>query len=211
MLLFLTLGIWIFPFAEELALLAAGYLLHCGDVEWWLMIPVVSIGVFLGDIVLFWLGHRCSNSRPFRWLHRQRSAWVMEQVSLVFDRYDEGIALFGARFLPGVRFPVHMVVGASGMSVPTYVTISVLSIVIYVPLVVMLANRFGKEIADALHSLQHFGYATWIVVFLTTALWLPLRPWSGARSVVRHRRCVPLYDCRCLVHSTRNDRRKKAR
>src|SRR5262245_35262089 len=49
----LTIGIWLVPFAEELALLTAGYLISAGTVQWWPMVLVTCIGVFLGDAVLF--------------------------------------------------------------------------------------------------------------------------------------------------------------
>jgi hypothetical protein len=50
----------------------------------------------------------------------------------------------------------------------------------------MLAHSFGENIAEALQSLHHFGYATWVVIFLTTGLWLMLRPWIGAHPAGRH-------------------------
>jgi membrane protein DedA with SNARE-associated domain len=181
----LTIGIWMLPFAEEIALITAGYLLYRGVVQWCFMVPVAGVGVFLGDAGLFWLGHRCTTSMRAHGLLLRHAAWAVEQLSPVFDRYG-GMALFCVRFLPGVRFPMHVVAGAAGMSVPTYVTISGLSIVIYVPLVVMLAYSRGEDIAEALQSLHHLGYATWGVIFLTTALWLLLRPWIGARPAGHH-------------------------
>ena len=48
----LTLGIWIFPFAEEIALITAGYLIYRGDVVWWRMVPLAS--------VYFWEMRCCS-------------------------------------------------------------------------------------------------------------------------------------------------------
>jgi membrane protein DedA with SNARE-associated domain len=183
----LILGIWVLPFAEAIALITAGYLLSRGVVQRWSMVPVAGVGVFLGAAVLVWFGHRCTTSLRACGLLLQHAAWAVERMSSVFDRYG-GLALFCARFLPGVRFPMHVVAGASGMSVPTYVTISGLSIVLYVPLVVTLAYSCGEDIADALQSLHHLGYATWVGILLTTGLWLMLRPWIGARSVVCHHR-----------------------
>jgi membrane protein DedA with SNARE-associated domain len=173
----LTLGIWIFPFAEEIALITVGYLIFRGVVPWWLMIPIASIGVFLGDAVLFWLGRRCDFSVFPRLASTRRYERSIERISAMLDQYGVGV-LFCARFLPGMRFPTHVVVGTSGMSVSTYITIGVLSIVFYVPLVVLFAYTLGEEIEDIIHHLHHLGYATWALVFMAVSLWLVLQQWG---------------------------------
>jgi membrane protein DedA with SNARE-associated domain len=95
----LILGIWVLPFAEEIALITTGYLLYRGVAQWWSMVPVAEVGVFLGAAVLFWFGHRCTTSMRSRGLLLQHAAWAVEWMSSVFDRYG-GLVLFCARFLP---------------------------------------------------------------------------------------------------------------
>lgn len=181
----LTLGIWVFPFAEELALLAAGYLIYRGVVEWWLMVPVAGMGVFLGDAVLFWIGRRSGFVGLQRLATMRRVERSIGNVTVLLDRYG-AVLLFCARFLPGVRFPAHVVVGASGMAVSMYVTMCTVAIVFYVPLVVMLAYTLGEELTHASHYLHNLGMVSWVLVVLVVSLWRVVQHWSGARHTARH-------------------------
>lgn len=182
----LTLGIWVFPFAEEIALITAGYLVYRSVVQWWLMVPVASIGVFLGDAVLFWLGRTCNFSVLHRLLRTRRYERWIERISVMLDRYGVGV-LFCARFLPGVRFPTHIVVGASGMSVPTYITTSILSIVFYVPFIMTFAVALGEEIGNTVQRLHSVEYAVWALVVIAVSLWLSLHQEAGTRPTAPHR------------------------
>ncbi len=52
----LTAGIWLIPFAEEIALITAGYLYYSNEVPLVTILPIAGVGVFLGDFLAFWLG-----------------------------------------------------------------------------------------------------------------------------------------------------------
>jgi membrane protein DedA with SNARE-associated domain len=183
--LLLTFGIWIFPFAEEFALLAVGYLIYRGAVEWWLMVPVAALGVFLGDAVLFWLGRRYGSLGLQRLATMRRYEREIKSASALLDRYGAAV-LFCARFLPGVRFPAHVVAGTSGMAVSAYVAICAFAIVFYMPCVVMLAYTLGEEIENASHSLHNLGAVSWVLVVIVISLWRVLQRWSGARRTARY-------------------------
>ncbi|HEV8713319.1 MAG TPA: VTT domain-containing protein, partial [Candidatus Binatia bacterium] len=98
--LLLTLGIWLIPFAEEIALATAGYQYYSGAVP---LVPVLCVsgaGVFMGDFLAFWLGRRWGSTRPQRALAFLESGQWVEAVSAFFDRYGV-YGLFWVRFLPG--------------------------------------------------------------------------------------------------------------
>jgi membrane-associated protein len=180
--LLLTGGIWLIPFSEEIALIAAGYLYYSGEVQLATVLSVSAAGVFLGDFFAFWLGKRWGKMRfpqtlacldAQRWLHL---------VSVFLDRHGLW-ALFWARFLPGVRLPAHILVGIHGIPVATYVRVSLLSVALYVPLVFALAVSFGDEIDAAFLTLKSLGDAAWIGFFLAVILWLFLRFWWSRLSV----------------------------
>ena len=156
----LTLGIWLIPFAEEIALITAGYLYYSGQSPLALVLGLTGAGLFLGDFLAFQLGRRCRH-------------WQGEEVRLSWDtgRWGEIItsfvtrygvrAVFWARFLPGVRLATHVLVGLTGMPVGPYMRVTLLAVGIYVPLMLLLATSCGAEIEAALKIVHQFGAVTW--------------------------------------------------
>jgi membrane protein DedA with SNARE-associated domain len=171
-----TVGIWILPFAEELALASAGYLIYCGQAQWAVMLGVVSSGIVLGDAVVFWVGRCCGPTRIARLKIVHRHASRIKTLHRLLDRYG-GVLLFCSRFVPGSRFPTHLLVGACGMSVPTYLFTSVLALLIYVPLMVRVAYAFGGEIEDTVATLRTLGHTSWLILAVGIGVWAVLRRW----------------------------------
>jgi len=185
--LLLTAGIWLIPFAEEIALTTAGYLYYAGEVQLTPILSVACAGVFLGDFFVFWVGR-----------HRS-SAWLYQSFAFLgnrqwFNVIGAGVtrygthALFWARFLPGVRMPAHMLVGLHNMPVATYVQASLLSIAAYVPLIFALSYSFGEEIDAALHSLKTLGDVAWGFCLLAMGVWFVVRFWASRLAIASRRR-----------------------
>ncbi|RYF09521.1 MAG: DedA family protein, partial [Deltaproteobacteria bacterium] len=100
------------PLPEEFTLLASGLLVGWGEANFWLASCACSVGILLGDAMIFWLGRglgkRFLRSRPMLFLmpaHRQAHAQGF------FARHG-GKALFFARFVPGVRICIYAYAGA---------------------------------------------------------------------------------------------------
>ena len=183
----LTLGIWLIPFAEEIALATAGYQYYSGAV---LLVPVLCVsgaGVFLGDFLAFWLGWRWGSAWPQRAFGLLENRQWLERANAFLARYG-AYALFWGRFLPGVRLPVHMLVGIHGMPLGRYLGISILSVAIYVPLLFTLAYSFVDEIDVALNALKRLGNAAWGLFFLTISLWYVIRVLMSRPSPAKRRR-----------------------
>ena len=168
--LLLIAGIWFIPFAEELALVTAGYVYYSGEAYLVPIILVAGTGVFLGDFFLFLLGRRWGSDRLLRPLAFFGSQHWLERVGRWLDRHGAW-ALFLTRFLPGVRLPAHVLVGAHGMFITTYFRVCLLAVAIYVPLIFTLAYSFGAEIDTALESIKRLGDRAWIVIFLALVIW----------------------------------------
>ncbi len=175
-LLLLIAGIWFIPLAEEIALVVAGYLYYSDQVQLTTMLILLGLGVFWGDFIGFWVGRRWRGRRPRSALpFLQRSKWV-ERVQTWLDQHRNR-ALFLIRFLPGLRLPAHILVGAHGMPTPVYVRISLLAIAIYVPVIFTLAYSFGAEIDAALAALRRLGHATWGLLLVAVVVWRLFRFW----------------------------------
>lgn len=100
----LLVGIWLVPFAEEIALMSAGYLYSTVEVHLAAVLGVAGIGVFLGDFVAFALGRGWGGQRWRQVLiHRAHRAWFTT-AAIFIDRYGPS-ALFCSRFCPGCGYP----------------------------------------------------------------------------------------------------------
>jgi len=180
--LLLIAGIWFIPLAEEIALVAAGYLYYSDQVQLTTMLMLLGLGVFCGDFVGFWVGRhwRGRSSRSvFPFLHR--SKWV-ERFKTWLDQHRNR-ALFLTRFLPGLRLPAHIIVGAHGMPTPIYVRICLIAIAVYVPFIFTLAYSFGAEIDAALASVQRLGHVAWGVLLVAVVVWSLFRFWITRQSL----------------------------
>ncbi|MEW6301582.1 MAG: DedA family protein, partial [Thermodesulfobacteriota bacterium] len=172
--LLLTLGIWVIPFAEEIALATAGYLYYSGEVRLVAVLGVTGGGVFLGDFLAFWLGRRLGGAQLRRALAFLGSHHWFGLVGALVNRYGVW-ALFWSRFLPGIRLPAHILVGMHGMRPGTYTRVSLFSVIVYVPLIFTLAYSFGDEIEAGLAALKNLGHVTWGLFLAAAGAWLLLR------------------------------------
>ena len=102
------------PIPEELPVITAGILVGHEDtnLKWYIMLPVVIMGVVIGDGFLYAIGRFWGT-----WFLRRK--WVQRRILTPEKRarieknfHDRGIAvLLGARLLPGIRTPIFLMAG----------------------------------------------------------------------------------------------------
>jgi undecaprenyl-diphosphatase len=183
----LTLGIWVIPFAEEIAFMTAGYLYYSGQSPFLLVLGVTGAGLFLGDFLAFQLGQR--------WRHWQGECLPFLPKGSRWDgliarfvaRYGMR-AVFWARFLPGVRLATYILAGLTGMPVRPYVRVTLFSVGVYVPLLLLLAASWGAEIDAALQAVHQCGSVTWGLLSIGVSLWIILQCWRSRGAVSSYRR-----------------------
>jgi membrane protein DedA with SNARE-associated domain len=135
-----------FPIPEELPVITAGILVGHEDttLKWYVMLPVVILGVVLGDGVLYGMG-RLWGDRLMRlgWVQRNLVP-PDKRAEIEKNFHDRGIAvLLGARLLPGIRTPIFIMAG-----------------VLRVPL-----GRF--MLADGLYAIPGVNVLFWLSYVLT--------------------------------------------
>ena len=141
-----------FPGAEEIALLAGGWVINervatgANAVHaWGAMLAVIFAGIFAGDSALFLLGQRYGRRvrlfRPFRRILRPRR---MRRVGAFFERYGSK-AIFLGRFLPGFRAATFFTAGLSGMKFWRFSLWNGLAAVLSVPVGVGVGYVFGRS------------------------------------------------------------------
>ena len=102
------------PIPEELPVITAGIMVgHDGtNLRWYYMLPVVIVGVVIGDGFLYGIG-RLGGRRllGIGWVQRYLvKPDKLEQIEKNFN--DRGIlVLLGARMLPGIRTPIFLMAG----------------------------------------------------------------------------------------------------
>jgi membrane protein DedA with SNARE-associated domain len=124
------------PVPEETILALAGYLVWRGKLRMSLVLVVGIVSAVVGDNIGYWLGRRYGQTalpRYSRWVlgHPER----LEAMKAFVARRGV-LAVFVARFIPGVRFTAGPLAGALGLSFASFLAANVAGAVVYVPVVV---------------------------------------------------------------------------
>jgi membrane protein DedA with SNARE-associated domain len=135
-----------FPIPEELPVITAGIIVgHEGTgLKWYVMIPVIIVGVVLGDGVLYATG-RIWGDRLLRigWVQRNLVP-PDKRAEIEKNFHDRGIAvLLGARLLPGIRTPIFIMAGVMKLPVGKFL------------------------LADGLYAIPGVNLLFWLAYFLT--------------------------------------------
>jgi membrane protein DedA with SNARE-associated domain len=162
-----------FPMAEELVLLAGGVLVASRVLNPLLMFLVTFLGVLVGDVLLFWLGHglatKLTTTTYFaRWLPPQKIA----RGGAFFARYGSA-TVFLARFIPGLRAPTFFLAGTMQMPLWHFTAIDSLAGLIFVPMICWLGYMFADHFDVLTYWFRHVERATvTILVLLALSWWL---------------------------------------
>lgn len=142
------------PLPEDVPLLTAGFLVHKGLANLYLMIPVAMIGVLGGDCVLFGVGkrfgHHVVEHRFFRRIVNPSRLIMAERL---FQRHGLKIIFIG-RFLPGLRPMIFMAAGILRVPFSTFLAVNGFAACISVPTLVVLGKVFGNNLDRIKHDVQ---------------------------------------------------------
>jgi len=139
------------PIPEDLVHVTAGYLVSEGRL-WLPAVLVVDIlSVILGDHLGYW-GGRLLGPRMLAPLERVARA-RLQRVRTAIETYG-ALAVFGARFTPGVRLTVAAMAGASGLSPLRFVEANTCAAVLHVSLVIGLGYLLGQGLPAHLSRLK---------------------------------------------------------
>jgi len=131
------------PLPEETILALAGYLAWRGDMHMPIVIAVGIVSAVAGDNLGYWLGRRFGRQALPRY-----TAWILgqpERLSAMeaFVARRGPLAVFVARFLPGIRFLAGPLAGGLGMRFAPFLAANVLGAFVYVPAVVAAGYAIG--------------------------------------------------------------------
>jgi membrane protein DedA with SNARE-associated domain len=145
------------PLPEELTQLTAGALAHEGLLDLWIVMPVVWVGILVGDAMLFWLGRRHGpwllSTRPVR---RVLTPARRERIERHYARHAFWTVAVG-RHAGGLRSGVFALAGVTGVRFRTFILADALSALVSVPIVTTLGYVLWQKLSEArrdLHVLQ---------------------------------------------------------
>jgi membrane protein DedA with SNARE-associated domain len=143
------------PVPEETILALAGYLVWRGKLRLSLVLGVGILSAVVGDNIGYWLGRRYGQTalpRYARWVlgHPERL-----ETMLGFVQRRGPLAVFVARFVPGVRFTAGPLAGALGMPFPSFLIANVAGAAIYVPVMVAAGYAVGYGFGTYVERLRY--------------------------------------------------------
>jgi membrane protein DedA with SNARE-associated domain len=159
------------PIPEDAALLAGGFLVHRGIIQYPITLVVALVGVVAGDNSLFFLGRRFGTGLvAYLGIGRPRSQRQIEWLK-EFMRCHGHRAIFYARFVAGLRALVYLTAGSLGVSPLRFFLYDLAGAVVSVPIVVTLGYLFGNELEAALRYIGGIEKVVWLVAALSLGVY----------------------------------------
>ena len=180
---FVVLGNMGLPVPEETILMLAGYLVWEGELRLPIVLAVGILSAVAGDNLGYWIGREYGREAIKRYGH-----WIlatpkrMESIESVVTRYG-ALAVFAARFLPGLRFLAGPTAGATGLRPFLFFLANLSGASIYVPIAVGLGYMVGYGLGDYVTRLEHVvGRLEYVVLLLAVVLTAAYLSWRYLRA-----------------------------
>lgn len=172
------------PAPEETVLGVAGYLVWRGQLKLPAVLAVAIAGAVLGDNLGYWLGRRFGREALLRYAH-----WVLGRRDRVermqaFVVRRGALAVFLARFVPGVRTMAGPLAGASGVPFLSFLTANILGAAIWVPVGVGAGYAVGYGFGEYVERLRRtVGEVERLVLVLALLAVAALIAWHVAQAL----------------------------
>lgn len=144
------------PIPEDIMLLAAGVLVHRGEVSYVGALIACAIGVFIGDTTIFLMARRLGpaalSRRPFCWLITPERH---VRIEAMFARYGN-VIVFMARHMAGLRAPTFAMAGMHGMPIAKFWLWDGLGLCVSAPIVIGIGYWLAENLDRAKALLERF-------------------------------------------------------
>ena len=175
------------PVPEEMILSLAGYLSWRGELGLPIVLGVGVLSAISGDNVGYWIGRWYGYAAVERYGRKiLLTPKRLESARGFIARYGS-IAVFLARFVPGLRFLAGPTAGAMGLKFSAFFISNVLGAALYVPIAVGVGYAIGYGAGESIERVRKIvGEIEHIVLalaLLATGAFLAQRWW---RVLARH-------------------------
>jgi membrane protein DedA with SNARE-associated domain len=142
------------PLPEEIVLVAAGYVCFKGFAQLLWMMATCGGSILLGDALPFVLGRvfgpRLLRLRPLRIVVNRRRLAMLDR----WFRRRGDLAVFFARFVPGLRVVAYFTAGTLRMRAVRFLTLDIAGIALVCPPLIFVGYHFGDVIDEAILLVQ---------------------------------------------------------
>lgn len=136
------------PIPEDLVVMSAGILLHEGQLTLVRTIVVVSLGMWIRDLVAYGLGRVFGDWLFDQWWSQKLfPPRKIERTRQWFHRYGV-LAIVGGRLLIGMRVPVFLVAGSMRVGFRRFAWIDGIGVLLTAPVLLFLGYAFGEPLLD---------------------------------------------------------------
>jgi membrane protein DedA with SNARE-associated domain len=163
------------PIPEEIPIVTAGAV--CGHpdtpVRWWVYLPVLIVGVVMGDGILYFIGYRWGNQLlQNSWVRRRLLPLErQERIEKRIQKYGIWI-LLGARLTPGLRSPIFLMAGSHRLPFIKFLIADGLYAIPGVSLLFWLAYLFTDQFTDLITGLERWRPIIVLIVVSAVAIYL---------------------------------------
>jgi membrane protein DedA with SNARE-associated domain len=169
------------PVPEETALIVAGYLVWQGHLQLSIVLVVAVVSAIAGDNLGYGLGWwfgQPAVERVAQWA--AVDADRMGSMRRFVSRYGP-LAVFGGRFIPGLRFLAGPLAGAAGLGFRSFVVANALGAAVFVPYGVGLGYAIGYGLGPYIVEMRLAERAVVIGAFVCIAGYVGRIWWSRRR------------------------------
>jgi membrane protein DedA with SNARE-associated domain len=164
------------PVPSEVVLPVTGYLVHQGELNFWVAVLVASVGSLIGTSIDYYIGYYLGRDVV---LHYGRKIRLNEDhlrtTERWFSKYGNATVLF-ARFVPLIRTLVAFPAGVAKMRMWKFLAFSTIGIVVWDAILIYVGYVFGESIIGSLEGA--FGpieIVALIVAIVVLAIWIRRR------------------------------------
>lgn len=174
------------PIPEDIMLLAAGVLVHRGEVSYAGALAACAFGVFVGDTIIFLIARRLGPSalerRPLNLLVTPARR---EKIEHMFERYGN-VIVFMARHMAGLRAPTFAMAGMHNMSLFKFWLWDGLGLCVSAPVVIGIGYWLADNLDEAKSYLQNFEHVVLGVIAVAIVGFLVWRRLRRGRPAQQH-------------------------
>lgn len=169
------------PFPEEVILVAAGYTSYRGFAGPIDICAVCALAILCGDSAPFMLG-RIFGPKLLRL--RLVRKWISTERLALFDSWLDKygrLTIFIARFLTGIRVPAFFAAGSMRMSIPRFLLMDGLGVLISVPAFWALGHFGGEKVDVVIEWVKTLERGILILVLVGSLVAVGLYFWFRQR------------------------------
>lgn len=149
------------PVPEEVVVLAIGYVVGAGDLNFWIVLPIVIGGMLLSDIIMFALSFH--GNKIVRTVYDKFFAKIVPMNHDFIARHIKKI-VFVSRFLVNLRFIGPFLAGQVKMTYKKFILIDGLAITIYAIVLLWAGHYFSARIESIFSGVGTFKNILLIVI-----------------------------------------------